>query len=166
MYLLRRFALGFGLLCGVITSQVPEFAQQYRQRLGGALDELTAIIDEFRTDASKYGMDERQAVAALEKNTDQLARDRGQAMARTMQRRDRLAEQSTSFETAGPYARLLVFARDFDPQLASRAWSSFEPAVPVTSEGFATAGAGTVAGYAVLRLLAAPFRRRRKPAAA
>ena len=45
MMILRRFALMFGLFCGVAASQLPEFAQQYRQRLGGALDELTALVE-------------------------------------------------------------------------------------------------------------------------
>ena len=36
----RRLALAIGLVFAIIAAQAPEFAQQYRQRLGGALDEL------------------------------------------------------------------------------------------------------------------------------
>jgi hypothetical protein len=41
--LVGRLALFFGLLLAVAASQIPEYAQQYRQRLGGAIDELQTI---------------------------------------------------------------------------------------------------------------------------
>jgi hypothetical protein len=165
MLVLRRLALGFGLLCGLVASQLPEFAQQYRQRLGGALDELTAIVAQFNAEAASAGMDSRKAIAALEANGDPLVRDRGRAINQTIVRREKLADQLAGFETAGPFGRLAVFAGDFDSRIAQRAWSAFEPAIPVTTEGFACAGAGAVAGYGLVRLLAKPFRRRRIQAA-
>lgn len=69
MLVLRRIALGFALFCGLIASQLPEFAQQYRQRLGGAIDELTAIVDQFAAEAASQGMDASKAIAQLEANT-------------------------------------------------------------------------------------------------
>jgi len=33
-------------------SQIPEFAQQYRQRLGGAIDELNRMIAQFDSEAA------------------------------------------------------------------------------------------------------------------
>lgn len=167
MMILRRLALVFGLFCGVAASQLPEFAQQYRQRLGGALDELSAIVDQFVSEAKGAGLDAKGAIAQLEANGDQLVRERGRSMAQTMARRDRLADQNARMQQAAPLVRLLVFAQSYDSGIASRAWGAFEPAVPTTAEGFATAGAGAVAGYAFLRGLGAPFRRRRRePAAA
>ncbi len=167
MMILRRLALVFGLFCGVAASQVPEFAQQYRQRLGGALDELTALVDEFAAEARAAGLDAKGAIAQLEANADPLVRDRGRSMEQTMLRRDRLEEQRRRMIEAGPFARLAAFAQSYDAGIARRAWGDFEPAVPTTAEGFATAGAGALAGYGALRILAAPFRRRRRgPAAA
>ena len=42
--ILRRLAFAVSLLLGALASQLPEFAQQYRQRLGGAIDELQRIV--------------------------------------------------------------------------------------------------------------------------
>ena len=166
MSLAHSMAVGVAFLGATVASQLPEFAQQYRQRLGGALDELNAIVTQFHDDAARAGMDEGKAVAALKTNADQVARDRGQAMADTIARRGRLAAQSAAFESAGAFGRLAALAGNVDPQIAGRAWRDFEPAMPVTTEGFAAAGGGAIAGYAAARLLAAPFRRRRrKPAA-
>src|SRR5258708_3513030 len=43
----RAVAFVVALMTGMTLSQVPEFAQQYRQRLGGAIDELALIITHF-----------------------------------------------------------------------------------------------------------------------
>ncbi|HMN70785.1 MAG TPA: DUF2937 family protein [Rhodoblastus sp.] len=160
--ILRRLALGFGLFCGVVASQLPEFAQQYRQRLGGALDELTALVDQFASEAQSAGLDTKGAIARLEADGEQLARDRGRSMAQTVARQQRLAGQQKRMQEAGPFTRLIVLAETYDPRIARRAWGDYEPAVPTTGEGFAAAGAGALAGYGVLRLVGAPFRRRRR----
>ncbi|MCC0002807.1 MAG: DUF2937 family protein [Methylobacteriaceae bacterium] len=162
MMMLRSIALVFGLLCGVASSQLPEFVQQYRQRLGGALDELTAMVAQFQSEARAAGLDSAGAIAQLEANRDQLVRDRGRSMAQTIARRDRLADQQQRMQNAGQFARLLVFAQSYDSGIARRAWGDYEPAVPTAPEGFASAGVGALLGYGFLRLVGAPFRRRRK----
>ncbi|MBB3444674.1 hypothetical protein FHT93_004547 [Rhizobium sp. BK379] len=44
----RGVILAVGLAGGTLFSQAPEFAQQYRQRIGGAVDELRIIVDDSR----------------------------------------------------------------------------------------------------------------------
>ena len=120
MMFLRSLALAVGLLFGGLASQVPEFAQQYRQRLGGALDELSAMVQQFDADAAHEGTDRNGALDRLMSNAEPIARGRGVAMQRAIVRRDRLADQQRKFETAGSFGRLVAFAQDFDPQLAQR----------------------------------------------
>jgi hypothetical protein len=64
----RRLALAFALIAGVIGSQGPEFAEQYRQRMGGALDELKRIAAQFDAAAARQGLTTPQAVGRLEQN--------------------------------------------------------------------------------------------------
>jgi hypothetical protein len=52
----RRLALAIAVLAGLIGSQGPEFAQQYRQRLGGALEELNRIVSEFDAEVRGQNM--------------------------------------------------------------------------------------------------------------
>ena len=49
----RLIVIVAAALGGVGASQLPEFAQQYRQRLGGALEELTRIVAEFDASAAR-----------------------------------------------------------------------------------------------------------------
>ena len=51
---LGRLAVGIAAAAGALTaSQLPEFAQQYRQRLGGALEELRQVVADFDADAER-----------------------------------------------------------------------------------------------------------------
>lgn len=165
--LARRFALLFGLMLGALFSQLPEYAQQYRQRLGGALDELNWLIADFDRRAAGENLSRNDALDRLTRNPDALARHGAQATREAIVRRDRLAAQDAAFARAGPFDRLGVLVADYDPGIARGAWSRFEPAIPVTSEGFVCGGIGTVCGCALWRTVATLFRRRwRAPAPA
>ena len=48
----RTLVLGVAVVSGATTSQLPEFAQQYRQRMGGAIDALSQVVTDFREDAA------------------------------------------------------------------------------------------------------------------
>ena len=159
--ILRRLALFIGLSFAFLTSQLPEYAQQYRQRLGGALDELNRILVEFDSDAARLNMNREQGVARLGANADEFARQRADRVREDSARAARLQRQLPAFETAGPLARLQVLASEFDPTIAARAWSAYEPAIPATGEGATLAGAGFLTGWGLLRLLSL---QRRKPA--
>ena len=138
----RTMALAVAMLGGVTTSQLPEFAQQYRQRLGGAIDALTEVVEEFRADAATHGLTPGEAIDRLEGSSDRLVAAQGERAQRALDRLAGLQRQQEAFREAGPFGRLVVLARDLDPQIASRAFEDFEPAVPATMEGAVTAAGG------------------------
>ncbi len=156
--LTSRLALFVGALTGLAASQLPEYAQQYRQRLGGAIDELRTIVAEFDADSARGGMSEEKGIARLNANSDQFVHERGAQMSEIVQRLQRLSGQNAAMAGAGPVGRLVALASDFDPLIAHRAYESYEPAVPVTSEGFILGGVGLLGGFALFHALAAPFR--------
>jgi hypothetical protein len=158
----RRIAALIGLFMAIIASQLPEYAQQYRQRLGGALDELNTLIERFNSEAAKSGMNEDQGITHLQQSDDRFVQQRGDQMRDTIMRRDRLARQSDDFAKAGPVGRILVLAEDFDPKIAARAYQAYEPAVPTTSEGLIAAVVGFIFGGGLIHLIAWPIRRRRQ----
>jgi hypothetical protein len=157
----RRMAVLIGLFFAVVASQLPEYAQQYRQRLGGAIDELNALIARFDAEAAQSGMNEEQGIAHLQQSEDRFVQERGDQMRDAIMRRDRLARQSGDFANAGPVGRMLVLAEDFDPTVAARAYQAYEPAVPTTSEGLIAALVGFIFGGGLIHLIAWPLRRRR-----
>ncbi len=59
-----------------------------------------------------------------------------------------------------------MFLERLDPKLARQTYAIYQPAIPVTPAGFAAAAVGLVLGWGGTRMLAAPFRRRRRAAVA
>lgn len=161
----RTLMIAGGLATGIAASQAPEFAQQYRQRLGGAIDELTRQVVRFDEEAKDFGLTPDAALYRLAASADPVARARGVAIGDDMERLDRLSAQREAFRTAGSFDRLSVLAEHVDPDLARATWRDFEPAVPTTAEGAATAGLGFLAGgtatAGLLGLLKMSFLRRR-----
>jgi Protein of unknown function (DUF2937) len=156
----RRLALAIALCAGLIGSQGPEFAQQYRQRLGGAVEELNRIVAEFDAEVQRENLTPAEGLSRLAQNADPLARQRGENMAETIDRDKRLKEQLQAMTTTGPLTRLYVMAKDFDPKIAQSTLDNYEPATPLTFEALTAAGVAAGGGWAATHLIAWPLRRR------
>ncbi len=158
--LVRRFAMAIGLLVAVVASQLPEFTQQYRQRLGGAIDELKAMLVEFDAETGRLSLDRAAGIARLQSNPDELAQARGRDIEAAVGRETRLERQQSAFATAGPVSQYWVLASQFDGWIGRRAYADFKPAVPITSPGLLAALSGLFAGWGLTHLAAMPLRRR------
>ena len=148
---------------GLASSQLPEFAQQYRQRLGGALDEIRQVVEDFDADAARSNLARDQALDSYGRSAEPFLRDRGVSMTGVVRRYERLAEQKARLELARPVFRPLVVMRRPDDRVARGVWTDFEPAVPLNATGVVWAAIGAFAVGALAWVLALPFRRRRSP---
>jgi hypothetical protein len=157
----RAVAFIVALCLGFLLSQAPEFAQQYRQRLGGAVDELRRIILQFDEDSLRSGYDRAGALAVMARNSERLVRDQARRMEETIARYGRLREQLAGLDSGRPFVRLAAFVQNFDPPLFERTVAAYEPAVPVTSEGLILAGVGFLLGYVLVLALVWPLKRPR-----
>jgi hypothetical protein len=135
-----------------VFSQAPEFAHQYRQRIGGAVDELKTVVIDFDKDADNSQLSRDQALDQMTRSTEQLTHDRGQSMTRTLGRYQRLNEQQSWLENSHPLTRPLLVLKNLDRPLIENAWNAFEPAVPLTSSGFAYGGFGAILAMLFARL--------------
>ncbi|WP_375460854.1 DUF2937 family protein [uncultured Enterovirga sp.] len=155
----RILAVAIGLFSGLAASQIPEFAQQYRQRLGGAIDELRRVMVRFDDGAQASGLRRADAIRKLTADPDPLIRNQGEAQDEIAARLGRLGAQRRAFVEAGPFSRLLIFIRDADPGLARATYLDYEPAWPATTEGVTAGGAGFLAGWGLLLFLSRIGRR-------
>jgi hypothetical protein len=149
----RILAMAIGLFGALTASQLPEFAQQYRQRLGGAIDELQRVVARFDGSAQTSGLSRDQAITRLREQPEPLARREGEAMGDLVERLDRLQRQRDDFSKAGSFDRMLVLIREVDPGLARATYLDFEPAVPATTEGVVAAGGGFALFWGVMLFL-------------
>ena len=157
-----------GLALAIVFSQFPEYAQQYTQRLGGAVDELRVITAEFDAAAIDAGLTRAAALQRYEAVDDTFVVGRGRSMRRTFERYQALQATLEDIRGAMGWERLALLPSYFDTDVGRRTLENYVPAVPVTLEGFAYAGLGFVAGYAIssalVALLMLPLRRRRRRA--
>lgn len=160
--IVRTLALIGGLIGGGAASQFPEYAQQYTQRLGGAVDALGEVVADFDASAAAEGLTRDQALAQMH-GTDFIERRRAD-MTRTFDRFDQLQDDLAVLENSGPFMRAYHATRLTDDDVAQAALGSFEPAVPVNFSGIVFAGSGFSVGFlailAAFRVLSWPFRRR------
>src|SRR5690606_16105458 len=138
---------------------------QYTQRLGGAVDELRIITEDFDRAAEAGGLDRQAALERYNASNDEFLAGRGNSMTATFGRYDMLSATLTRIEGAGPMERLQSLPAYLDTDIGRRTLENYRPAVPVTVEGVLYAGGGFILGYLVLsgivRFLALPFRRGR-----
>lgn len=153
---------GLGLAAGF--SQFPEYAQQYTQRLGGAVNELRILAEEFDHEAATANLTRDQALTRYQASGDGFIAGRGRSMARTFDRYAMLSATLDDIRGAGPAERLAALPRYLDSEIGTQTLADFKPAVPMTLEGLLYAGAGFILGFgimsALVRLFALPFRRR------
>jgi hypothetical protein len=155
----RTMAVALGLFGGIAASQGPEFAQQYRQRLGGAIDELRRVVQRFEADAGANGHSREAAIGRLQTNPDDLVSSQGTAMRGNVERLERLERHRQAFVDAGPFQRFWVTVRDGDLDLMEATYRDFEAALPATQEGVVAAGAGFLGGWGITLLIGSMFRR-------
>ena len=160
----RAFAFVAALIAGMILSQVPEFAQQYRQRLGGAVDELARVISHFDEDARAFGLYSRRRAGA--DGAEQRAPDPRPGCAHARDDRPLRAAAAPSSRPSPRPDRSVGWWPSSATSISR--WSAatlgdFEPAIPTTIEGIVFAGGGFLAAYLILggmRLLFYAPRRR------
>ncbi|MEM9350242.1 MAG: DUF2937 family protein [Pseudomonadota bacterium] len=162
--LLRVVAFAFGLTGAAGLSQFPEFAQQYLQRLAGKVDQLESQVAAIDASAAALEMTRAEYLTNLsgtEAGAEAARKAEGEIAVFT-----RLSESIDSFRNASAFGRLTQAYQVADVELAQRTLSDYQPAVPLTVEGAAFAGAGFAAGYGVWSLvwgvLGWPLRRRRR----
>jgi Protein of unknown function (DUF2937) len=134
---LKSLVDGIGAAIGAaFASQLPEFVQQYLQRLGGHRDEAFRFVQMLKS----QGMEASNAVFT---------------MAQT--RADMLAQSYDAIAQAGDLGRPAVFLRHVDIDIARAAMDLFHPAVPLTPAGLVYGGVGLILGVAAMNLALAPF---------
>ncbi|KKB77735.1 hypothetical protein VW35_13760 [Devosia soli] len=163
---MRRMLAGVGGVgLAVMLSQFPEYAQQYTQRLGGAVDELRVITEDFDRAADQSGLDRAGALDRYEASSDTFLSDRGRSMQRTFQRYEELSETLTRISGADMVERFKNLPAYLDSDIGRRTLENYKPAVPVTIEGILYAGAGFLLGFlslsALFKVFSMPFRKRR-----
>jgi len=154
-----------GCVGATLASQAPEFMQQYKQRLGGAIDELATVVRHFDQDANSAGMDRASAIERYTRSGDSFFVQRGSSMRTTINRWQDMSDHWRAIAASNPFSRLPVFISGADREMIARTWDNYKPAIPTTPEGFAYSALGFLFSHLVFGSILSLFRGRvrRKP---
>jgi hypothetical protein len=136
----------------VVFSQIPEFMQQYLQRLGGHLDEARRQLLHFQQVAAQSGLSLDGLIGHTTANADPAVAKLSEVMTEAVARVDTLANAQTAIQGASLWSRPFVFLRQADPAIARGTWTIFKPAVPTTAEGLVYAVLGMLVLIAIYHL--------------
>ncbi len=126
------------LLClggAILFSQVPEFIQQYLQRLGGHLDEAQRQLAQLRAAAEASGLTVEQLAGRTEADPDAAIGKLGAVLREAINRVELLSAAEAALRHASLWTKPFVFARVYDRSIARATEQVFRPAVPTTIEG-------------------------------
>ena len=149
--MIGRLFNGLAAILGAAgTAQFPEFYRQYLQRLGGRLDQTHDDLQRLLADAQALGRSLEAYLEELMASGSEVAR---QTAARELARIDQaetLQQAYYALREATPLERPVVLARHLDPAIAESTLEAFQPAMPVSPEGFVYAGVGMLLGLLLL----------------
>lgn len=111
---------GVSLAVGLLFTQMPEFLQQYGQRVGGAADELTAIIRHFDEDALRSGHERHSALELMKRNAERLVREQAVRMETNIVRLRNLQLQQAAFAGGPSVSAAFAFLANGDWSLARK----------------------------------------------
>jgi hypothetical protein len=136
----------------VLFSQIPEFMQQYLQRLGGHLDEARRHLQQFQDTAAQSGLTLDRLIGQTSANADPAVARLGGVMTEAVTRVNTLEAAQAAMEHASLWSRPFVFVQHIDAAIARATWAIFKPAVPTTIEGLVYALLGMLVLMAVFHL--------------
>jgi hypothetical protein len=118
-------AIALAVLVGFAVSQVPRFVQEYEQRLGGAFQEASRQLDEFRRNAETAGLSFNEYVGRHLDSADPAMRATGRTIQNSVLRVADLREQAQRIQGASKFAKPLVLTRTYDTSLLRATWDRF-----------------------------------------
>lgn len=145
-------------------SQAPEFSQQYRQRLGGAVQELGVVVDGFDKNATSALLTRDDALRKLKNSSEQFVQDRGNSMGKTINRFTKLEIQQSKLDSTNGYMQPIYVLQNPDLEIIKGVWSIYQPAIPLNKEGAVYGGIGGLFAMLLAQLGIGGWRRTRKQA--
>ncbi len=147
-----------GATGATIFSQLPAFAQQYLQRLGGHLAAAEERATQIRADARSFDLSPDDYIARFLDSPSHVLE--GRHMQASLAAAERLRDTHDTFLASPAWKLPLTLFSHLDPLLAKATLRVYEPALSLSLQGGLYALLGCLIGAAVPRIFTA-WRRRR-----
>jgi hypothetical protein len=135
MTLIRSILDRIILVTGVVAAGcIPSFIAQYRQRVGGQLDQVLQDMAPFQTIANQFHHGSLQELINYHlASTDQTFHDEGTALQTMVDSAEQLRQALAALNT-DLFHQLIYMLTKADPHIARAAWDIFAPAFNLTPQ--------------------------------
>ena len=130
-----------------IGSQIPQFMQQYTQRLAGHVEALQKLIDQMRQIASFSNKTLEQYIEKFKESSDLDFSRQGDFMQGIVTRWQELHQALNHLTQSSIWLHPYYFLKDLQPDIAHSTLASFQPGLSLTIEGLCYAGIGMILGW-------------------
>lgn len=110
---------------GIGASQVPQFVQEYEQRLGGASDEAARQLAEYAKVARQAGMVLETYINLLKSNADARVVATGDTISGLQSRSQRLIQHRQQLAQSQRLLKPVILAQAYDQDLLAATWAQF-----------------------------------------
>ncbi len=148
--LLDRLCVVAGAFIG---SQIPQFMQQYTQRLAGHVEALQKLINQLREIATLSHKTLEQYIQKFKDSSDQDFIHQADFMQGILTRWQDLHQALDHLTQSSMWLRPYYFLKDLQPEIAHSTFASFQAGFNLTFEGLCYAGVGMVVGWAFYQLI-------------
>jgi hypothetical protein len=152
--LLDRLCMVAGAFLG---SQVPQFMQQYTQRLAGHVESLQALLTQLRQMASMSHKTLEEYIQKFRDSADPDFARQADFMHGILTRWQDLHQAYEQLTQGSVVLRPLYFLKNFQTDIAHTTLDSFQPGFSFTLEGLSYAGVGMILGWIVYQIIAKCF---------
>lgn len=149
----KWFYIIAGILVAVMLSQFPEFYQQYRQRLGGTMDELTRQVQALDDRAAATDMTRYNYVRHLKSSKDQAAKQEGEHLTNLLTRHFSVSEAIKELDSGDMKMMFVLAVYHLDKDTAMATAEDYKPAIPLTLESAVYSLIGFIVGYLTMAFL-------------
>lgn len=140
------------LVAFLLAGCVPGFIAQYRQRLGGALDQVAKDLAPFREIAKQFhGGKLEKLIEHHVFSTDPTFQAEGNAIQSMVRTLDRLRGALEALDTDLVH-QILALVKRADPQIAKATWAAYQPGFSFNPEGLIFAGVVALAAWLLFML--------------
>jgi len=136
MSLIRGFLDRVILVAGIVVGGcLPSFISQYRQRIGGQLDQVLKDLDAFQQIANKYHNGSlRELVQHHLESKDASFNEEGAAVQVMLNSAEQMKLAMQALSTDLFHQVIYLVTGGLDPIIAKAAWEIFSPAFVLTTE--------------------------------
>lgn len=133
--------IGFALAGLLSASQIPGYVQEYEQRLGGARDEVTRLLEEFSAIAERSGTDLATYAERLAGDDDPSIGATGREIISLSERVYRMTTHAEALAVSSRFMKPVVLVRDGDREIIGAAWKAYHHTLTLDPE-FGAIGLG------------------------